>query len=111
MVFDAAICGLCAFVFISLLCQPGEVFGPWPPFLRSMVFGTRALVDLDLADYWQLLIYKPLAACAKCFAGWFSLATFLCVHGTPFFFDIVPFVSIAVFTAWLLDETKRKHFD
>ena len=101
----AILCGLVGFVFIELLCQPFEVFGWWPETLRRGLFKTDALVDYEDMSWWQLLLYKPFAACGKCFAGWFSLAYFLTnMSFNPF--SLAMFVSLAIFMAWVLEQLK-----
>jgi hypothetical protein len=101
----AILCGLVGFVFIELLCQPFEVFGWWPETLRRVLFKTDALVDYEDMSWWQLLLYKPFAACGKCFAGWFSLAYFLTnMSFNPF--SLAMFVSLAIFMAWVLEQLK-----
>jgi hypothetical protein len=109
MVFDSILCGLSAFVFIGLLCQPYEVFGWWPVLLRRLVFGSSSLRDYEDMKWWQLVIYKPLAACPKCFAGWLAVAV-LAINPEQIvnpFPNSIYFVCVAVFTAWGLEHLKE----
>lgn len=116
--------GLSAFVFISLLCKETEAFGWWDSFLRVRLFGYGKVngkkipyhVDFDDMTPLQLTIYKPLAGCAKCCAGWLSILVYLlgALKFDKFIFDLfnMPFFIVgAVFSAWLLDGLKRKYFD
>lgn len=100
------LCGLTGFVFIHLLCQPFEAFGWWPPMLRKFLFGSVAIVEYEEMVWWELLIYKPLAACGKCFAGWFSALFYLSEYGLDF--SLIFFASGAIFTAWSLEQLKNK---
>lgn len=100
---SALLIGLSAFVFIELLCAPNEVFGWWPPLLRRLIFGSTAIVDFDEMKFWQLAIYKPLAGCAKCCAGWLSIGYYL-----AFDVAVLPLVPLAIFVAWLLEQFKNR---
>lgn len=110
LIIVPTLCGLIAFVFIDLLCQPDEVFGWWLRLLRWLLFGDAdRIVDFDQMAWWQLTIYKPLAGCAKCCAGWVSIVAYFLVLRLPFdFFTLVPFVCGAVFMAWMLSAWKEK---
>lgn len=116
MIQYSLLSGLTAFVFINLLCYPGEVFGWWPKLLRWAIFGkvqhgflwVVPQADFDNMSYWELAIYKPLAGCAKCCAGWVSVAVYLMC----FDFKLLPFVFFvvgAIFIAWLLTALKEKY--
>lgn len=100
----ALLCSIVGFTFIELLCQPFEVFGWWPPLLRRLLFGTDSVVDYEDMTWWQLLAYKPLAACGKCCAGWLAVAYCLISNiQSPVFF-----VAVAIFGAWSLEKLKEK---
>ena len=98
------LCGLAGFVFIDILCAPFEVFGWWPPLLRRALFGSEAIKDYEDMKRWQVMIYKPLAGCGICNAGWWSIAYFFAVEYTkpfePFYF--IFFVFGGIYTAWFL---------
>lgn len=110
MILTAALTGLSGFVFIGLLCQPFEVFGWWPPILRIFIFGDYLVRDYEDMKWWQLLFYKPLAACPKCFAGWLAVAVLIInpEHIVNPFPDSIFYVCLAVFTAWGLEQLKER---
>lgn len=120
MIEYSLLSGLTAFVFINLLCKPNEVFEWWPKLIALSLFGRVEVdgyngrkriikpVDVDQMTYIELAIYKPLAGCAKCCAGWISVAVYLMcyeIEPLPFVF----FVIGAIFTAWVLTALKEKY--
>lgn len=118
MIEYALLSGLTGFVFIDLLCQPYEVFGWWEYGIRRMLLGAYdvcyekvvPVFDPDSAEWWQIALYKPLAGCAKCFAGWFSVVIFLATYN----FQILPFIFFvvgAIATAWALTNIKEKYLN
>jgi len=104
---DAMLCGVSAFVFIGLLCEPYEAFEWWPKLVRKALFGSTAIVSFDDMKWWQLLLYKPLAGCEKCQAGWIAIAYFL-ANKRLVPFDFLFFVSVAILTAWALAALKEQ---
>lgn len=109
------LCGLTAFVFIALLCQPYEAFEWWEKGVRWVLFGRQKAgyewhirrLSYDQMPFLQLSIYKPLAGCPKCCAGWFSILVYL------FNFEFEPFGMLffvvgSIFTAWVLTALKTK---
>jgi hypothetical protein len=88
--------------------RDGEVFGWWPKLLRRALFGSTAIRDYDVFHWWQVAIYKPFAGCAKCFSGWAS-AIYTLVHGGFYCpFHAVIYVSISIFTSWVLTNLKDR---
>lgn len=107
MIEFALLCGLTGHVFIHILCQPGEIFGWWPPLLRWWLFRSTAVRDFEEMEWWQLALYKPLAGCGVCCSGWVAVV-FWQQNGEHDFFTFVFFVSSAIFTAWLLEKLRDK---
>jgi hypothetical protein len=114
MMFEAILCGMFAFVFIEILCQPTEVFGWWPPLLRRIVFGSSAVLDFDDMNYLQLFLYKPWAGCGVCFSGWVAMVYFV-LHYTNLdntflltfpFWSFIFFLAGTIFMAWCLEKFK-----
>lgn len=100
---SAILIGLSAFVFIELLCAPYEVFGWWPPLLRVILFDSDAIRDYEDMNWWQLAAYKVLAGCGKCLAGWLHL-----FYAAFFDIAVLPYLPLAIFTAWLLEQFKNR---
>lgn len=105
----ALLCGMFAFVFIEILCRPYEVFGWWPPLLRSILFGSTAEVDYEDMKWWQLYLYKPFAGCGVCFSGWVAMSYYVLGDNQQEtgFFPFIFFVSGTIFTAWVLYKIKE----
>lgn len=107
--------GLTAFVFIALLCQPYEVFEWWEKGVRLFLFGRQKAgnqwyirqLTFDQMSFFQLAIYKPLAVCPKCCAGWVSILVYLSnFEFEPF--TMLFFIVGSIFTAWVLTALKSK---
>jgi len=108
MMQQAILIGLTAFVLIELLMPPFEAFGWFPPLLRRALFGTSAIRDYENYKWWQLLIYKPLAGCAKCCAGWLEIGYLIYsneIFNIPY---SIFFVVVAIASAWLATAAKER---
>lgn len=106
MLEASILCGMVGFVFV-LLCRPYEILEGWRNWLAFML--NIKVVDFDQMKGWQIAIYKPLAACGKCFSGWFSIVVYIYSFGfprEPFTFTF--FVFGAIFTAYVLERLDEK---
>ena len=105
LIFHAFLSGLFGFTFIEILCRPTDIFGWYPRLFRKVLFGSPEPRKFEDMKWWQLYLYKPLAGCGICFAGWTAITDYFV--GIP---NVVFFVAGAIFVAWFLDEIQEKVF-
>lgn len=93
---DGILIGLWGFVWVRLLCQPGEVFD----FVPGWFMGLAGRGD------WGEKAYKALCGCSKCHAGQIAFwSAFVCDRDV---FEAFTVFVLAVFVAWFLERLQAK---
>lgn len=110
---DGILIGLWGFVWVRLLCQPGEVFD----FVPGWAYGVVQRIAENDGDgrtkaytTWQDDLaekaYKALCGCAKCHAGQVAFwSAFVCDRDV---FEAFTVFVVAVFIAWFLERLQAK---
>lgn len=90
---EVLLCGMLGFVVIEILCRPTDILGWWPPLLRKWL-KLKPKQEFKTMKPLQLAIFKPLAGCGTCFAGWVCI--FHLLIGIP---DFVFFIAGGILVA------------
>src|SRR5690349_24377609 len=95
MVFLSALCiALWAWLWTGKLKEPGQIGAPIDALIQRLLKPER--------QGWRMLVYKPLALCGTCHAGWFAILYVLFNLQTFTPWPAFCFVILAMGTAEIL---------